>query len=211
MILGPNLGVAVVGVVLWGLGASLGFPVGMSAAADDPRTATASVAAVATIGYFAFLIGPPLIGLLGEQVGLLNAFWVVVRADRGRRPVRHRRPRTGAPLADLRLQARYCSSDLVGDDPADLQGRGRGRRRSVQHVDLARGPHVREVVDHGAVPPQRLRPNARRCRLQAVVGQGGHELAQAGQEPLVGQRSPDLADAGRQNRRPSRHRPGQRR
>ena len=77
VILGPNLAVAAVGVVLWGLGASLGFPVGMSAAADDPRTATASVAAVATIGYFAFLIGPPLIGILGEQVGLLNAFWVV--------------------------------------------------------------------------------------------------------------------------------------
>ncbi len=77
VILGPNVGVAAVGAVLWGLGASLGFPVGMSAAADDPRTATASVAAVATIGYFAFLIGPPLIGVLGEQVGLLNAFWVV--------------------------------------------------------------------------------------------------------------------------------------
>lgn len=77
VILGPNVGVAIVGVVLWGLGASLGFPVGMSAAADDPKTATASVAAVATIGYFAFLIGPPLIGFLGEQIGLLNAFWVV--------------------------------------------------------------------------------------------------------------------------------------
>ena len=78
VILGGTLALAVIGVVLWGLGASLGFPVGMSAAADDPRTATASVAAVATIGYFAFLIGPPLIGLLGERVGLLNAFWVVV-------------------------------------------------------------------------------------------------------------------------------------
>jgi len=78
VILGPNQAVAVVGVALWGLGASLGFPVGMSAAADDPRTATASVAAVATIGYFAFLIGPPLIGVLGERFGLLNAFWVVV-------------------------------------------------------------------------------------------------------------------------------------
>lgn len=77
VIVGPNLVVAVVGSVLWGLGASLGFPVGMSAAADNPRTATASVAAVATIGYFAFLIGPPLIGILGQHVGLLNAFWVV--------------------------------------------------------------------------------------------------------------------------------------
>ena len=77
VILGPNVAVAIVGVVLWGLGASLGFPVGMSAAADDPKSATASVAAVATIGYFAFLIGPPLIGFLGQHVGLLNAFWVV--------------------------------------------------------------------------------------------------------------------------------------
>jgi cyanate permease len=74
----PSVPVAIVGVVLWGLGAALGFPVGMSAAADDPRTATASVAAVATIGYIAFLIGPPLIGLLGEQFGLLRALLIVL-------------------------------------------------------------------------------------------------------------------------------------
>jgi fucose permease len=69
---------AIVGVVLWGLGASLGFPVGMSAAADDPRTATAAVSAVATIGYCAFLVGPLLIGLLGEQFTLLKALLVVL-------------------------------------------------------------------------------------------------------------------------------------
>src|SRR5690606_23520622 len=34
----PNPWVAVGGVVLWGLGAALGFPTGMSAAADDPKT-----------------------------------------------------------------------------------------------------------------------------------------------------------------------------
>jgi MFS family permease len=68
---------AIVGVVLWGLGASLGFPMGMSAAADDPRTAAARVSAVATIGYVAFLAGPPLIGFLGERVGLLGALLVV--------------------------------------------------------------------------------------------------------------------------------------
>jgi fucose permease len=74
----PSVPVAVLGVVLWGLGASLGFPVGMSAAADDPRRATASVAAVATIGYVAFLIGPPLIGFLGQQFGLLRALLAVL-------------------------------------------------------------------------------------------------------------------------------------
>ncbi|MFC4224315.1 MFS transporter [Lysinibacter cavernae] len=69
---------AVVGVVLWGLGASLGFPVGMSAAADDPKTATATVSAVATIGYVAFLVGPPAIGFLGDHVGLLHALIFVL-------------------------------------------------------------------------------------------------------------------------------------
>lgn len=78
VILVPVLWIVVVGVVLWGLGASLGFPTGMSAAADDPRTAAASVSAVATIGYVAFLAGPPLIGFLGEQIGLLGALGVVL-------------------------------------------------------------------------------------------------------------------------------------
>ncbi|MDQ4137741.1 MAG: MFS transporter [Actinomycetota bacterium] len=66
------------GIILWGLGASLGFPVGMSAAADDPAKAAARVSAVATIGYCAFLVGPPFIGVLGDAVGLLNALLVVV-------------------------------------------------------------------------------------------------------------------------------------
>lgn len=78
VILVPIIPLAILGVVLWGLGASLGFPVGMSAAADDPRTAAASVSAVATIGYAAFLIGPPLIGFVGEHIGVLNALWIVL-------------------------------------------------------------------------------------------------------------------------------------
>ncbi len=78
VILVPVVPIAIAGVVLWGLGASLGFPVGMSAAADDPRTAAASVSAVATIGYAAFLIGPPLIGFVGDHIGVLNALWIVL-------------------------------------------------------------------------------------------------------------------------------------
>jgi len=74
----PVLWISIVGVVFWGLGASLGFPVGMSAAADDPKTAAARVSAVATIGYFAFLVGPPVIGFLGQHVGLLHALLVVL-------------------------------------------------------------------------------------------------------------------------------------
>jgi MFS family permease len=68
----------VAGIVLWGVGASLGFPVGMSAAADDPRHAAARVSVVSTIGYAAFLVGPPLLGFVGDRVGTLNALLVVV-------------------------------------------------------------------------------------------------------------------------------------
>ena len=68
---------AVVGIVLWGVGASLGFPVGMSAAADDPVQAAARVSVVSTIGYAAFLAGPPLLGLVADQVGILQALLVV--------------------------------------------------------------------------------------------------------------------------------------
>ncbi|PZF86388.1 MFS transporter [Micromonospora deserti] len=69
--------VAVAGVALWGIGASLGFPVGMSAAADEEDRAPARVSVVAVIGYTAFLGGPPLLGLLGDRVGTLHALLVV--------------------------------------------------------------------------------------------------------------------------------------
>ena len=73
----PVLWIAIVGVALWGMGSALGFPTGMSAAADDPRSAAARVSAVAMIGYVAFLVGPPLIGFLGEHFGLLRALLLV--------------------------------------------------------------------------------------------------------------------------------------
>ncbi|UUL77554.1 MFS transporter [Pseudarthrobacter sp. Fe7] len=69
---------AYVGLALWGLGASLGFPVGMSAAADDPARAAARVSVVSTIGYGAFLCGPPLLGMLAEHVGILHSLLAVM-------------------------------------------------------------------------------------------------------------------------------------
>jgi len=74
----PVVPIAIAGAVLWGLGASLGFPIGMSAAADDPKTAAARVSAVATIGYFAFLVGPPVIGVIGQYVGVIHALLVAL-------------------------------------------------------------------------------------------------------------------------------------
>ena len=77
-ILAPTLPIALIGVALWGVGASLGFPLGMSAAADDPTKAAASVSAAATIGYIAFLCGPPILGWISHQIGLLNTLWILV-------------------------------------------------------------------------------------------------------------------------------------
>ncbi len=80
VLLGGSTSVALGGALLWGIGASLGFPVGMSAAADDPARAAARVSVVSSIGYTAFLAGPPLIGLLAEHTGILHALLVVLGA-----------------------------------------------------------------------------------------------------------------------------------
>lgn len=69
IVFGP-LPAAVAGAVLMGLGTSLGFPVGMSAAADDPRYAAGRVSTTASVGYAAFLAGPPMIGFLSDHVGV---------------------------------------------------------------------------------------------------------------------------------------------
>jgi MFS family permease len=76
-VFGSSTPVAFIGALFWGLGASLGFPVGMSAAADDPARAPARVSVVASIGYCAFLGGPPLIGFLGDHVTVQRALIAV--------------------------------------------------------------------------------------------------------------------------------------
>jgi MFS family permease len=76
-VFGAKTPVAIVGAVLWGGGVSLGFPVGMSAGADDPRRAASRVSVVATVGYLAFLAGPPLIGFLGQHYTVLHALTTV--------------------------------------------------------------------------------------------------------------------------------------
>ena len=48
----------------------------MSAAGDEPLYAAGRVSAVATIGYIAFLAGPSLIGLIGNDTGVLRALTV---------------------------------------------------------------------------------------------------------------------------------------
>ncbi|MGO1517769.1 MAG: MFS transporter [Arthrobacter sp.] len=62
---------------LWGLGGSLGFPIGVSAAADHPTQSARRVSIISIFGYMAFLVGPPVLGVVGEHLGILNAFYLV--------------------------------------------------------------------------------------------------------------------------------------
>lgn len=73
----PSTTLAFLGALLWGLGVSLGFPVGMSAGADEPELAPGRVSVIASIGYCAFLAGPPLVGFLGQEVTVLRALIAV--------------------------------------------------------------------------------------------------------------------------------------
>lgn len=77
-ILAPSAWLILVGTLLWAVGVSMGFPLGMSAAAESGPNPAARVSVVASIGYLANLAGPPLIGFLAETVGVLTALWTVV-------------------------------------------------------------------------------------------------------------------------------------
>ncbi|MEU0804266.1 MFS transporter [Streptomyces sp. NPDC005970] len=78
VILVDNQAVAAAAAVLWGIGASLGFPVALSAAGDSGDNSAARVSLAATLGYVAFLVGPPSLGQLGEHFGLRNALFLVL-------------------------------------------------------------------------------------------------------------------------------------
>lgn len=72
-----NRWIVLAGVLLWAVGVSMGFPLGMSAAAESGPDPAARVSVVASVGYFANLAGPPVIGLLAESAGLLHALWLI--------------------------------------------------------------------------------------------------------------------------------------
>lgn len=77
-VLADNPWFAAGGVALWGVGAAMAFPMGMSAAADDPTQAAKRVSVVSTIGYTSFLAGPPLLGFLGDITGIHAALLVIM-------------------------------------------------------------------------------------------------------------------------------------
>jgi len=67
-----------VGAALWGLGCSLGFPLCIASITDDPRLAPPRVSMVFLNGNFGSLAIPPLLGGIGQLIGLFAAFAVPV-------------------------------------------------------------------------------------------------------------------------------------
>lgn len=71
--LGASALVALVGVVLWGMGAALIYPTASSALAKDPVMTAARASVLATVNYSAYLVGPPVLGVLAEHLGYHRA------------------------------------------------------------------------------------------------------------------------------------------
>ncbi len=73
---------AIGSIVAWGLvglGASMAFPLAVTAAAErDDRPAAVNVASVFLVAFTAFVIGPPLIGFVSKLVGLQNGLMALL-------------------------------------------------------------------------------------------------------------------------------------
>jgi predicted MFS family arabinose efflux permease len=76
----PTLPIAGVGVMVWGFGAALAFPIGIAAASDDPMRAAARVSVVSAFSSVASLAAPPLLGLVAQSIGIRHALLLITAA-----------------------------------------------------------------------------------------------------------------------------------
>ena len=122
VVVSPSPVVTAIAAAVWGLGIALGFPLAISAAGDHPTDGDRRVSVVATAGYIAFLVGPPLLGFVGEHLGLqaamlvplvlLVAAFVVAPAARDTHDARSADPsvdpaRPDADVADLPVRPEH--------------------------------------------------------------------------------------------------------
>lgn len=78
LVSGVNIWVVWSGSFIMGLGYAVLFPLAMSRAAADPHMSKGlALASVATLGYGAFLFGPPLLGFIGDFFSLRASFGTV--------------------------------------------------------------------------------------------------------------------------------------
>jgi predicted MFS family arabinose efflux permease len=82
VLMSGHAAVSIVGYALVGAGLAPVVPILFNAATRVPGTSrAAAIAAVSSIGYLGFMIGPPLIGGLAQASSLTAAMWVVVLAS----------------------------------------------------------------------------------------------------------------------------------
>ena len=200
-ILAGNRWLVLLGVALWAVGVSLGFPLGTSAAAASGPDPVARISVVSSIGYFANLAGPPVIGALAQSAGLLNSLWLIaalfvaafaVAGSLGPRAaaaepepsgIAARRPLPGVSRASLRpAQAVQFGRGATGKGPAlagqvGLVGVARCRRQLGQ---------VRRLVGGVEEADEALEAQDALERLGAVAGRrvrAAAELALAEAHP----------------------------
>jgi len=73
----PSAPVALVGFALGGAGISLNAPIVFGLAGRGRRAAASAVATVTTLGYVGLLVGPPLVGGVGQLLTLRGSFLVL--------------------------------------------------------------------------------------------------------------------------------------
>jgi MFS family permease len=78
--LSPLLPLAWLGIILWGMGAAMAWPVAMAASADDPAKAAARVSVTSSFASVAMLGAPPVLGLLAHSWGVRQALLIIVAA-----------------------------------------------------------------------------------------------------------------------------------
>ena len=77
VVFAPLPAVALAGFAMIGMGTSTIFPLAMSAAAQrTDRAAAVNVAALAQMSFVAFLVGPPMLGLVAEHFGVRMSFGI---------------------------------------------------------------------------------------------------------------------------------------
>ncbi|MBD7950467.1 MFS transporter [Oerskovia sp. Sa4CUA1] len=149
----PNLPLAGVGVLAWGLGAALAVPIGIAAASDEPLQAASRVSVVSAFSSMASLAAPPLLGIAAETMGARHALVLIVVAM----VVSVLLSTKVAPLSPS------ASSHPLPDDGAPVPGPGRVVRTVGEggHTsDVQRAESDRVVSNHPV--PSTVRARRRR-------------------------------------------------
>jgi len=78
--LSPALPLAWLGIVFWGMGAAMAWPIAMAASADDADRASARVAVTSSFSSVAMLVVPPILGLLADSWGARTSLLLITIA-----------------------------------------------------------------------------------------------------------------------------------